>query len=55
MHVWWGFVSGTRKAVGSAALVLVDGAVPLRPEPALFDAVLEGWRRQPGGRVTRAR
>ena len=37
---------GTRKAAGSAALVLVDGAVPLRPEPALFDAMLEGWRRQ---------
>lgn len=31
---------------GSAALVLVDGATPLRPEPALFDAMLEGWRRQ---------
>jgi hypothetical protein len=26
--------------------VLVDGAVPLRPEPALFEAMLEGWRRQ---------
>jgi len=31
---------------GSAALVLVDGATPLRPEPALFEAMLEGWRRQ---------
>src|SRR5260370_37496733 len=44
------FVSGTRKAAGSAALVLVDGAVPLRPEPALFEAMLEGWRRQQAGR-----
>ena len=35
-----------RAVAGSAALVLVDGAVPLRPEPALFDAMLEGWRRQ---------
>jgi len=49
--VWWGLlVSGTRKAAGSAALVLVDGAVPLRPEPALFEAMLEGWRRQQGAR-----
>jgi integrase/recombinase XerC len=39
-------VPGTRKAAGPAALVLVDGATPLRPEPALFDAMLEGWRRQ---------
>ena len=37
---------GTRKAAGPAALVLAVGAVPLRPEPALFDAMLEGWRRQ---------
>ena len=51
MPVWWGLlVSGTRKAAGSAALVLVDGAVPLRPEPALFEAMLEGWRRQQGAR-----
>lgn len=34
------------RAVGSAALVLVGGATPLRPEPALFEAMLEGWRRQ---------
>jgi len=39
-------VAGSRAVVGSAALVLVEGAVPLRPEPALFDAMLEGWRRQ---------
>jgi site-specific recombinase XerD len=30
--------------------VLVDGAVPLRPEPALFDAMLQGWRRQQAAR-----
>jgi integrase len=30
--------------------VLVDGAVPLRPEPALFEAMLEGWRRQQAAR-----
>jgi integrase/recombinase XerC len=36
----------TQGPEGTAALVLVDGARPLRPEPALFDAMLEGWRRQ---------
>ena len=36
----------TGRGAGSAALVLVDGATPLRPEPALFEAMLAGWRRQ---------
>ena len=35
-----------RRVAGSAALVLVEEARPLRPEPALFEAMLEGWRRQ---------
>jgi hypothetical protein len=35
---------------GSAALVLVEGVVPLRPEPALFEAMIEGWRRQQSAR-----
>jgi hypothetical protein len=35
---------------GSAALVLVEGVVPIRPEPALFEAMLEGWRRQQAAR-----
>jgi integrase/recombinase XerC len=35
---------------GSSALVLVEGVVPIRPEPALFDAMLEGWRRQQAAR-----
>ena len=39
-------MSRSRKVAGSAALVLVDGAAPLRPEPALFEAMLEGWARQ---------
>jgi integrase/recombinase XerC len=43
VEVW---VSQTRRAAGSAALVLVDGATPLRPEPALFEAMLEGWEVQ---------
>jgi integrase/recombinase XerC len=47
---WEALVPGTRTAAGSAALVLVDGATPLRREPALFDAMLEGWRRQQSAR-----
>jgi integrase/recombinase XerC len=43
-------VAGTRRIAGSAALVLVDGATPLRPEPALFEAMLEGWRRRQAAR-----
>jgi len=41
-----GLVGDAARGTGSAALVLVDGATPLRPEPALFEAMLEGWRRQ---------
>jgi len=39
-------LSQVRRVAGSAALVLVDGVTPLRPEPALFEAMLEGWGRQ---------
>lgn len=39
-------MEGARRTAGTAALVLVDGATPLRAEPALFEAMLEGWRRQ---------
>ncbi len=35
-----------QRTAGSAALSLVDGATPLREEPALFEAMLAGWRRQ---------
>jgi integrase/recombinase XerC len=42
-------LEGARSA-GSAALVLVEGATPLRVEPALFEAMLEGWRRQQASR-----
>ena len=35
-----------RRPSGSAALVLVGAGTPLRVEPVLFDAMLEGWRRQ---------
>jgi len=31
---------------GSAALTLVTGVTPLRVEPALFEAMLSGWRTQ---------
>ena len=39
---------------GSAALVLVDATTPLRVEPALFAAMLEGWRRQHVARPQRS-
>jgi len=39
-------VVGGRRTAGSAALALVEGVAPLRPEPALFDAMLAGWQRQ---------
>ncbi len=38
------------RLAGSASLVLVDGATPLRPEPALFDAMIAGWCRQHSAR-----
>jgi integrase/recombinase XerC len=40
-----GLVSGARVA-GSAALTVVTGGTPVRPEPALFEAMLDGWRSQ---------
>ncbi len=49
-----------RRAAGSAALVLAGEAIPLHVEPALFEAMIEGWRRQHAARrlspsITRAR
>ncbi len=49
-----------RRTAGVAALVLVEGAVELHPEPALFEAMIEGWRCQHAARrlsptITRAR
>jgi site-specific recombinase XerD len=49
-----------RRSAGSAALVLVGEATPLHPEPALFEAMIEGWRRQHSARrlspsITKAR
>jgi integrase/recombinase XerC len=38
------------KPAGAAALVLVHYAVPLHPEETLFEAMLEGWRRQHAAR-----
>ena len=35
-----------KRAAGSASLVVVEGATPLRPELALFEEMLEGWARQ---------
>src|ERR1700683_4199560 len=39
-------LSQLRRVAGAAALVRVDGVAPLRPEPALFESMLEGWGRQ---------
>ncbi|MGZ4664810.1 MAG: hypothetical protein ACXV5Q_07110 [Frankiaceae bacterium] len=39
-------MAGRGVASGSAALVLVEGATPVRPEWTLFEAMLSGWRRQ---------
>jgi integrase/recombinase XerC len=49
--VWCGCCEGSlvgvgTRVAGSAALSLVTGATPLRPEPALFEAMLAGWRCQ---------
>jgi integrase/recombinase XerC len=38
------------EAPGSARLVLVENVVHLDPAPAVFDAMLEGWRRQQSAR-----
>jgi len=35
---------------GSVALVRVSAATPLHPEPALIEAMLEGWRHQRAAR-----
>jgi integrase/recombinase XerC len=35
---------------GAASLVLVRSAVPLHPEEAVFEAMVEGWRRQHAAR-----
>ena len=36
---------------GSAALMLAGNVVPLDPEPAVFEAMLQGWERQQRSRV----
>jgi integrase len=43
-------VSAGLRVAGSAALVLVEGVMPLGREPALFEAMLDGWRRQQAAR-----
>ena len=48
------------RTAGQAALVLAGEAIPLHPEPALFEAMIEGWRCQHSARrlsptITRAR
>ena len=48
------------RRAGQATLVLAGEAIPLHPEEALFEAMIEGWRRQHSSRrlspsITRAR
>jgi integrase/recombinase XerC len=47
-------VAGAREMAGSARLVLVAGAVLLRPEAAVFEAILAGWRLQQESRLLAA-
>jgi integrase/recombinase XerC len=37
---------GGRAVAGASGLALVEGTTPLRVEPALFEGMLSGWRRQ---------
>ncbi len=47
-------MTGAGEVAGSARLVLVDGAALLRPEAAMFDAMLSGWRLQQESRLLAA-
>jgi hypothetical protein len=42
---------GQSELAGAARLVLVDGVELLRPGPAVFEAMLAGWRRQQESRL----
>jgi len=41
---------GRANLAGSARLELVSGVVQLRPEDAMFEAMLRGWRAQQAAR-----
>lgn len=47
-------MSGPGDLAGSARLVLVEGAALLRPESAVFEAILAGWRQQQESRLLAA-
>jgi integrase/recombinase XerC len=47
-------VTGSGALAGSARLVLVEGAVLLHPEAAVFEAILAGWRLQQESRMLAA-
>lgn len=49
-----GVVVGQAGLVGAASSVLVDGVVQLRPEDAMVEAMLRGWRAQQTARGLRA-
>lgn len=45
---------GSRELAGSAHLELVSGVAQLRPEDAMFEAMVRGWRAQQSARGLRA-
>ena len=45
------FVVRSLDLAGAAHLVLADGVVLLHPEPAVFEAMLTGWRQQQESRL----
>ncbi|MDQ3643753.1 MAG: site-specific integrase, partial [Actinomycetota bacterium] len=47
-------MSAAAVMAGSARLVLVDGAILLHPEAAMFEAILAGWRLQQESRLLAA-
>ena len=47
-------MTGPVGLAGSARLVLVEGAALLHPEPAVFEAILAGWRQQQQSRLLAA-
>jgi site-specific recombinase XerD len=51
--VRWEVVVGREGLAGAAHLELVSGVVQLRPEDAMFEAMLRGWRAQQAARGLR--
>ena len=52
MRDWWGVLR--IGLAGAASVELVDGVVQLRPQEAMVEAMLRGWRAQQSARGLRA-